>query len=315
MRGRSTWIRRFRGTEHVAVPLLSQLADVLFFRRGRRAWYEAAHARRLTLGADGIVMGAEAIRLERPGTRAVLVIHGFNDTPQSMAYLASALHAAGWSVLAPRLPGHGVGLKVMARESRAKLWKDAVAGAYAELRSTHATVMVCGQSMGAALAVLLADEHPEIPALALLAPFLGMRMSMRLRITVSRLLRFAWSYRESSGGERSLHDPVAKAQALGARVITADSMGELRTVALAAGRVLPRIGIPTLYVQSREDNRISEREAERYFGKLGAAEKVQRWVSGSGHIISADYSKDDVAAQVIDWFERHIGASEPGSGL
>ena len=44
---------------------------------------------------------------------------------------------------------------------------------------------------------------------------------------------------------------------------------------------------------------------------LGSAEKVQRWVTGCGHIISADYSKDEVAAQVIAWFEAHerVGAT------
>ena len=284
---------------------LSNVADVLFRRRARRAWYEQAHARRLTLGADGVVVGAEAIHLQQPGNRAVLLIHGFNDTPQSMKYLAMALHRAGWTVSVPRLPGHGVGLRVMARESRARLWTAAVAAAYAELRATHTTVMVCGQSMGAALAVLLAESHPEIPALALLAPFVGMQTSMRLKISISRLLRFAWSYAMSSGGERSLHDPAAMKEALGARVVTADSMSELRSVALAAEAVLPRITIPTLYLQSREDNRITARDAERHFAMLGSAEKVQRWFTGCGHIISADYCKDDVARQVIEWFERH----------
>jgi carboxylesterase len=184
----------------------------------------------------------------------------------------------------------------------------AVASAYEALRATHSSVMVCGQSMGAALAVLLAESRPEIPALALLAPYVGMPMSMRLRITVSRLLRFAWSYRESSGGERSLHDPAAMKSALGARVITADSMAELRSVALAAEAVLSRIAVPTLYLQSREDNRISARDAERHFAMIGSSEKVQRWVTGCGHIISADYCKDEVAAQVIEWFERHAAA-------
>jgi carboxylesterase len=216
-----------------------------------------------------------------------------------------ALHRAGWTVSVPRLPGHGVGLKVMARESRATLWTSAVAASYEELRSTHATVMVCGQSMGAALAVLLAESHPEIPALALLAPFVGMQMSLRVKVTASRLLRFAWSYANSSGGERSLHDPVAMKEALGARVVTADSMAELRSVALAAEAVLSRIAMPTLYLQSREDNRITEHDAKRHFAMIGSTEKVQRWVTGCGHIISADYCKDDVAAQVIEWFERH----------
>jgi carboxylesterase len=259
------------------------------------------------------VIGAEAIQLKQPGDRAVLLIHGFNDTPQSMKYLASRIHRAGWTVSVPRLPGHGVGLRVMARESRAALWTSAVARSYAELRSEYRTVMVCGQSMGAALAVLLAESHPEIPALALLAPFLGMQWSLRLRISISRLLRFAWSYANSSGGERSLHDPEAMKEALGARVITADSMAELRSVALAAEAVLPRIRIPVLYLQSREDNRITERDAKRHFSMIGSAEKVQRWFSGCGHIISADYCKEDVARQVIEWFEHHSDGGTLGA--
>jgi hypothetical protein len=48
--------------------MLSNVADVLFRRRARRAWYEQAHARRLTLGADGIVIGAEAIHETSPAT-------------------------------------------------------------------------------------------------------------------------------------------------------------------------------------------------------------------------------------------------------
>ena len=136
---------------------------------------------------------------------------------------------------------------------------------------------------------------------------------MRLRVALSWLLRFTWSYRASSGGERSLHDPEAKARALGAQVITAGTMVELRTVAMAAEQVLPRLTAPVLYLQSREDNRVTVHDAERHFAMIGSAEKVQRWMTGSGHIISADYSKDEVAAQVIEWFEAHNPVGTPRS--
>ncbi len=290
--------------------LLTRVADHLPSRRALRARFELAHARRLPTGPDGVVMGTERIHLQGSSGRAALLLHGFNDTPQSMAYLAAAVHGAGYTVVAPRLPGHGVRLPDMARDARAAQWRSTVAHEYAQLRAAHDTVVVCGQSMGGALAVLLAAAHPELPALVLLAPFLGMSVGMQFQIVASMWWNFGAPYHIGTGGERSLHDPVARAQTLGPRVFTARMMNELRTVARAAERALPRVVAPTLYLQSREDNRISSEDAERHFAMVGSGEKEQRWVSGSGHIISADYCRDDVARQAIEWFERHAGFAE-----
>ncbi len=267
--------------------------------------FEAAQARRFTIGADGIVVGAEAIVLEGTQKRAALLVHGFNDTPQSMAYLAAGIHRAGWTVRVPRLAGHGVALRRMALEARAEQWRRELIAHHDALRSAHEHVVVCGQSMGGALSILLATDRPTIDALVLLAPYVGMPRRLRLQLAMARMLQAESRYRASSGGERSLHDPDAKARALGPGVITARTMTELQTVAMAAERALSRLVVPTLYLQSREDNRIPPGAAERHFQAIGSREKVQRWVTGCGHIISADYCRDEVARQVIDWCEQH----------
>ncbi len=276
-----------------------------------RLRYERAHQARFTVDANGVVAGAETIHLrgEAVSGRAALLVHGFNDTPQSMEYLATALHRAGWSVLVPRLSGHGVTLPRMARESRASRWLDDVRRSYDGLCAEHPHVVVVGQSMGGALSVLLAAERPTLPALVLLAPFLGMRLRLQLQVAAAWVFNPFTPYRTSGGGERSLHDPEAKAAALGPGVITARTMTELRKVALAAEAALGRLTVPTLYLQSREDNRIRVADAERAYRAIGSRDKVQRWLSGCGHIISADYCRDAVAAQVIDWFDRHLDAS------
>jgi len=283
----------------------------MFGRRAARERFEQAHARRFAANADGVVVGAEDIRLPHASGRAALVLHGFNDTPQSMAYLATRLHEAGWSVLAPRLPGHGVRLPLMARDSRAALWRQAVAAHYSALRAEHDIVVVCGQSMGGALATLLAAAHPEIPALVLLAPYLSMPWSIQLRTALAWVLQLTSPYFQGSGGDRSLHDAEAKARALGPGVITARTMTELRAVARAAEAVLPTLRVPTLYMQSREDNRISEADARRHFAAIGSPDKVTHWLSGCGHIISADYGRDEVAAETIAWFEQHAALHTP----
>jgi esterase/lipase len=47
---------------------------------------------------------------------------------------------------------------------------------------------------------------------------------------------------------------------------------------------------------------VSEAFGLRHFKAITATIKKQLWLSGSGHIISADYEKDVVADAVIAWF-------------
>ena len=266
---------------------------------------ERAHAARLPLGPDGIVIGAHPIRLDASRTHAVLLVHGFNDTPQSVSPLASALHAAGWTVVAPLLPGHGRSLPVLAAESRADAWLTCVRDAYTALRASHETVVLCGLSMGGALCTLLAAEHHHIPALVLLAPYLGTSWLLNLQLLGVWLAQPFTPYFNGSGGTRSIHDPEARARALGPGVNTARTLTELRTIAVAAEAALPTLRMPTLYLQSREDNRITESAAIRHFAMLKAPVREQRWLTGCGHIITADYCRVEVASQVIEWFGRY----------
>lgn len=292
----------------LAIFAVVTIGVLLAWRDLVRSRFEHAHALRRPMDAHGDVIGADPVHLVGTSGAAVLLLHGFNDTPQSMVHLAMRLHAEGYTVLAPRLPGHGVSLRRMARDARDDAWRRAVSDAYDTLRARYSTVFLCGQSMGGALAVLQATELAtpgDVPALALLAPYLGMPSALQWRSFAASLMQVFSVYHTSSGGERSIHDDAERARALGPGIVTAPMLRSLRRVALAAERALPRLTIPVLYVQSREDNRISVSAAERAFASIGARDKAQQWLKGCGHIISADFCKDVVADHVIAWFAAH----------
>ena len=291
--------------------VLGAAVAVLITRFHNISTFEHAHAGRLPVGSNGIVIGAESIELVGNASRAVLIVHGFGDTPQSLNPLAIALNRAGWTVSAPLLPGHGRRLREYAA-SRHDDWIGAVFERYDELQSKHGFVVVCGVSMGAALAVLLAAARPEIPALALLAPYFTMPPAIRLKSDIATLVQFMLPYHASTGGESSIHDPEARAAAIGAGVVTAGLLRQLRAVAGMAERALPSVRAPTLYLQSREDNRIPERAAVAEFVKLGCAVKEQRWLTGCGHIITVDHCKDEVAKQVVSWFANSLNIIDEG---
>lgn len=175
------------------------------WRSRRAARHEQAVSARLTTGSDGIVIGAHPLALDAPGDRAALILHGFGDTPESVSTVAHHLHARGWTVRAPLLAGHGRSLQSFAR-SRAEDWIGSAREAHTALAASGARVAVVGQSLGAALAVVLAadaratDGPAAAGALVLLAPYLALPASVRWGARLAPLLALATPYLSSNGG-------------------------------------------------------------------------------------------------------------------
>ncbi len=131
----------------------------------------------MPVSVASVLPGAEAFRHdpaqaapgEAPGV-AVLVCHGFTGSPQSVRPWAQDLAEAGLAVRVPRLPGHGTRWQDLAATGWAD-WTAAVEAELADLRATGARVVVGGLSMGGALALRLAADHPgDVAGLVLVNP-------------------------------------------------------------------------------------------------------------------------------------------------
>jgi esterase/lipase len=73
-----------------------------------------------------------------------------------------------------------------------------------------------------------------------------------------------------------------------------------------ARELAPRVAVPVLVVQSRQDNRIPPEAAERAFALFTAKERRLMWTEGNGHIISVDYGRQAIFAAVSDWLTTHV---------
>ena len=272
----------------------------------RRA--ERRAAARLPLGSDGVVRGAGPIDLAGDGRgRAALLVHGFGDTPQTLAYLAAHLHARGWWVRAPLLPGHGRTLAAF-RASGAAAWRAAVGAEYAALCGQHgaASVAVVGLSMGGALASLVAAEAGDaLPALVLLAPYTAMPPSVRRVAAVAPALGLLVPYLQGRGA-RSIYDPAEQPRSLAYGATPPALVRALAAVVRAARAALPRVAAPALVVHSRTDHRIPVDAARAAFAALGAAEKELLWLDGCGHVITVDYGRERVFDAVAAWLEARV---------
>jgi len=92
------------------------------------------------------------------GPIGVLVCHGFTGSPRTMRPWAEHLAAAGFTVRLPRLPGHGTSWQDLNTTGWPD-WYGELERAFGELSGRCEQVFVTGLSMGACLALRLAQTR------------------------------------------------------------------------------------------------------------------------------------------------------------
>ncbi len=100
-----------------------------------------------------VIEGAEAWQATGTGDRAavgVVVVHGFTGNPLSTRPMGERLHADGYTVSVPRLPGHGTSAEDMARTRYAD-WLAEVEKQVDSMLGRCDKVVLVGLSMGGAL--------------------------------------------------------------------------------------------------------------------------------------------------------------------
>jgi carboxylesterase len=284
------------------VPALA-LVGVANRRRVSRAT-EQAYDQRFARGTDGVKEGAESFTLEGTNGKALLLIHGAGDTPQSLRYLGERLHAAGFTVHAPLLPGHGRSPRAYATTTAAD-YREAVQASHTTLRGSHEWVGLIGLSMGAALAAQLAADVSDVPVLVMLAPYLQPPRIVHWAHGTSRVWRL-WTPYIRGRGDMSIHDAAERPKNLAYGTISPGALEALIRTAAAGRRSLPRLTMPTLVIHSINDNRIPRVVAEEVLKDL-APSAERHWIDGCGHVITVDYCRDVVSRLVLTFLARHAG--------
>lgn len=126
-----------------------------------------------TRDADAADGGATILLLHSTRTpRAVVLLHGFSDSPRQFASLADTLFAAGDNVIVPRLPHHALrngDARSLAAITPSELCRlaDETIDIAAGLGDS---VIVVGLSLGGTLAAWSAEHRPEVRRAIVIAP-------------------------------------------------------------------------------------------------------------------------------------------------
>jgi carboxylesterase len=240
-----------------------------------------------------LIHGAEPFLLPG-GKRGVLLVHGFTGSPAQMRLLGDYLQARGYTVFGPRLCGHGTTVEEMA-ETGWRHWYSAVEDGYHILKALCDDVAVAGLSMGALLAFNLAAEYPVRKVASLSAPVFIADRRMPL-LPVYRMFRKYVPQKRRKVDVDPIYDIYYELAPLSAL----DSLVKLISHVDA---LLPGVDTPALVIQSRNEHTVRSESAEHIYGRLGSRAKELVWLEKSGHLITLDMERDQVFAQVADFFD------------
>ncbi|MFH1135372.1 MAG: alpha/beta fold hydrolase [Pseudomonadota bacterium] len=230
----------------------------------------------------------------------VLVIHGFTSTPASVRHIGENIARAGFDVEGPLLSGHGRDWRE-ANACRYQAWLDDVERAYHDLTGRCSRVFVGGLSMGGALSLYLAENHPEIAGVFPINH--AAVFSRDWRLALLPVLKLIIPSLPKIGGD--LKDPRQEEITFDRTPLAATH--ELMKMVRIIKDGLPRVTQPCLIFKSREDHVIPVESAVHTLERISSAEKRIAWLENSYHVATQDYDRDVIVDETVKFIKKHAG--------
>jgi carboxylesterase len=230
------------------------------------------------------------------GATGVLVCHGFTGSPRTVRPWAEHLAAAGFTVRAPRLPGHGTTWQDLAATGWPD-WYGAVERAFGELSGRCQRVFVTGLSMGACLAFRLAQTKGDaVAGLVVVNPSLApdtrlFLLAPVLKHVVPSLPGIAGDIKKPGGDEGGYKRVPVRAAA------TLPPLWKL------TARHLSEVTQPVLVYRSTVDHVVGPASMRVLRAALPAAEV--RPLPDSYHVATLDNDAPEIFAGTVAFIAQH----------
>ncbi len=233
-----------------------------------------------------------------PGGRriGVLLSHGFTGAPASMVPWGEYLAERGYAVSVPRLPGHGTTWQDMCRTTFADYFAE-VEREYEALRARTDEVVVCGLSLGGALVLWLAAQHPEIKGIVLVNAAVNSTNRQLLAVPVVKHLVKAMP---------GIGNDIKK-QGVTEHGYDKTPLKPLHSMVQAWRQVradLPKVTQPVLLFRSVEDHVVDPSSARIILGSVSSRDTEERLLQDSYHVATLDNDAPRIFAESADFIAK-----------
>ena len=246
------------------------------------------------------------------GKTAVVIVHGFSDTPQSLMPLAEHLNGTlGIECILPLLEGHGATIDDF-EHARHTRWIAQVEETYENAIKRFEHVFLIGFSMGGLLVTVV--DAPQCAGRVLIAPAFDVGVNRQFKLLVVPFIKFfkRYSYKnpEHNTLNRNLYDPEMREKFrlyYDREPLTAiEEYGKVRKKALQR---LQEIHGDAVVILSKTDRVVDfERTKAIITAKQPSWPVVE--LSRSGHMIPLDYEREIVFATATDFIKKGCKVDE-----
>lgn len=274
-----------------------------------RSWYEDAIHLPFSLTGSNDASPAGA-----------LLVHGFTGSPADMRPLGDVVHACGLDVHALVLPGMAGEIDRL-NDMTAEVWGDAVRRRWQEHCSRYDRTVLIGYSMGGALSLLAAQDHPP-DLLILISPLTRLADRRAVFLPVAKFfMRGVYPYSGLNWDDPRVHDwfdrtrpsmqtrnPVNQAVLSRDAIYSARMLDQLRRLLRQARRAAPRNSAPTIIVQGADDRVVLPRDTRRLVAMIGGP-VMYREIAGDHYLPIPGFDGWPRLREIIDgelraWMEK-----------
>lgn len=258
----------------------------------------------------------------RSGTHGVLLLHGLSGSNLEVSRLAQRLHIEGFSVYAPNIQGYCFGTDCQPYQA----WLDSSYYAYDKLKTECDTVSVCGLSMGATLALAIAEHNNDINSVVLLAacmdyqgwavPWYQVFLPLLNLLPVKLKMDFPeeppYGVKNPEIRAKMRHSLLRKKYAeIGGHSIPLDKIQEGLKLINSVKSKLDAVYCPVLALHAIEDEICSLRGIEQVIQEISSPRKELIYLDDCYHLITIDNQKNLVYSETSvflkDCVNRHLG--------
>ena len=239
----------------------------------------------------------------KEGHVGVLLLHGLTATPAEVRPLGEALRAAGYTVAAPILPGHGASPKDLNRV-KWQDWLNAAELTYQSLQKQCDKIFVGGESTGAIIALILAEQHPDIVGVLEYAPALKLALS---RLSMLRMYIAApfvpWLPKP---GLKTNNVPLWQ----GYRVNPLKGVIQLFKLQKVARQILPKINQPILVIEGENDQTIDLDSGRIICENTQSSYTELHILAKSSHVVIVDIARDEATKLTLKFMEKVLAEAD-----
>jgi carboxylesterase len=296
----------------IALRMGGDLVYSLVMKRGYTRWDHSIERE-----PDGVRRGCREYSIGS-GNTAILLVHGFGDSPAVYQRLAPALADKGFACRVMRLPGCAMPMAEYCKTSGAQ-WREQVATELLALRQSHSRVVVVAHSLGAAVVREALAEHADMAdGVVLLAPLIDVcnRRSPLLparawyHILDSLLL---FTDRIGMVFPPDLKDPATRALMKEDRYVPRVVYREMFALLRRNQARVATFRLPLLMVLGRDDLIVDNDAAVRFYRDCGAVSKQLIIAEEAGHMLPLDRGWEQRVEEIAAFISGLPKKSGPGT--